>query len=162
MLRRIAAFVEEYVNCFERTLAIGHVTGSAWVVDPHRTCVLLTHHAKLNKWLQPGGHADGDPDILRVALREAREETGLRSLRAVSETIFDVDVHEIPARGPESAHVHYDIRFLLEADRAEPLTISTESHELAWVTLHEVDKLNTDRSVLRMVARIGASTSARP
>lgn len=153
MRERIAAFVEAHDDCFQRTLAIGHVTGSAWVVDVGGTHVLLTHHAKLNKWLQPGGHADGDPDILRVALREAREESGLTSLRAVSEEIFDVDAHEIPARGAEPAHIHYDIRFLLEANRREALTLSTESHELAWVALDQVEKLNTDESVLRMVAR---------
>jgi 8-oxo-dGTP pyrophosphatase MutT (NUDIX family) len=162
MQQRVVAFVEANDDCFERTLAIGHVTGSAWIVDCARAQVLLTHHAKLNKWLQPGGHADGDPDILRVALREAREETGLRSLRAISEEIFDVDAHEIPARTTEPAHVHYDIRFLLEADCGEPLTISTESHELAWVPLHQVDQLNTDQSVLRMVARTIASAAAPP
>jgi 8-oxo-dGTP pyrophosphatase MutT (NUDIX family) len=162
MLHRIASFVEAHDDCFERTLAIGHVTGSAWIVDCARANVLLTHHAKLNKWLQPGGHADGDPDTLRVALREAREETGLQSLRAMSEEIFDLDAHEIPARGLESAHVHYDIRFLLEADCREPLILSTESHELAWVPLHQVDQLNTDQSVLRMVARTSSSASPRP
>jgi 8-oxo-dGTP pyrophosphatase MutT (NUDIX family) len=153
MRERISAFVEAHEDCFERSLAAGHVTGSAWVVDRGRTHVLLTHHAKLHKWLQPGGHADGDPDILRVALREAREETGLLSLRPVSEEIFDVDAHDIPARGAEPAHVHYDIRFLLEADGQAPLTISTESHELAWVALDRVHELNTDESVLRLVAR---------
>jgi hypothetical protein len=82
------------------------------------------------------------------------------SLRVVSEEIFDVDAHEIPARANESAHAHYDIRFLLEVNCEEPLTISTESHELAWVPLHQVDKLNTDQSVLRMVARTGGRASA--
>jgi 8-oxo-dGTP pyrophosphatase MutT (NUDIX family) len=153
MRERMAAFVEAHEDCFERSLAIGHVTGSAWVVNTGRTHVLLTHHAKLNKWLQPGGHADGDPDILRVALREAREESGLKSLRAFSEEIFDVDAHDIPARGAEAAHTHYDIRFLLEAEMDEPLEITDESHDLAWVPLTGVARLNTDESVLRMVAR---------
>lgn len=153
MLRRLVDFVAAHPNCFERSLIIGHVTGSAWVVDESRTHTLLTHHAKLDKWLQMGGHADGDSDVLRVAMREVEEESGLRRVRALSETIFDVDAHEIPARGAEPAHIHYDVRYLLEADRDEPLVLSEESKELRWVRLDQVDHLNTDESVLRLVAR---------
>src|SRR5215510_11521790 len=98
MTAALRQFVAANPNCFERSLQIGHVTGSAWIVDLDRTHALLTHHRKLNKWLQLGGHADGDPDILRVALREAREESNLDAIRPVSENIFDVDIHVIPAR----------------------------------------------------------------
>ena len=153
MRARILAFVEAHEDCFERSLRIGHVTGSAWILDRTRQYTLLTHHAKLDKWLQPGGHADGDADILGVAVREAEEESGLKSLRVVSEEIFDVDAHEIPARGGEPAHVHYDIRFVLEADLTEPLIRTEESHDLAWVALDHVAGLNTDESVLRMVRK---------
>ena len=153
MLGRLIAFVERHENCFERSLQVGHVTGSAWVLDTARTHTLLTHHAKLDKWLQMGGHADGDSDVMRVAFREAREESGLRLLRALSDRIFDVDAHQIPARGHEPAHVHYDVRYLFEADRREPLVLSAESKELRWVLLSHVAGLNTDASVLRLVAR---------
>src|ERR1019366_3306840 len=95
MAEQLRLFVEAHADCFERSLAIGHVTGSAWIVDRDRTHTLLTHHRKLDKWLQLGGHADGDLDILRVALREAREESGLEAIRPVSEEIFDVDIHTI-------------------------------------------------------------------
>ena len=115
------AFVEQNEMCFERSLDIGHITGSAWVLDFHRTHTLLTHHAKLDKWLQLGGHSDGDPDTLEVALREVREESGLVEVRPISEAIFDVDAHLIPARGAEPEHIHYDIRFLAEADREAPI-----------------------------------------
>jgi len=151
--RRIRDFVAANADCFERSLRVGHVTGAAWIVDRERTRALLTHHRKLDRWLQLGGHADGDPDVLAVALREAHEESGLDELRVVSEEIFDVDVHPIPARGDEPAHLHYDVRFLLEASPAEPLTISVESKSLAWVALDEVAALNADRSVLRMVEK---------
>jgi 8-oxo-dGTP pyrophosphatase MutT (NUDIX family) len=114
MAEALRQFVANHANCFERSLRIGHITGSAWIVDRGRTHALLTHHRKLNKWLQLGGHADGDPDILRVALREAREESNLDAIRPVSEDIFDVDIHVIPARGAEPEHLHYDVRFLLE------------------------------------------------
>jgi 8-oxo-dGTP pyrophosphatase MutT (NUDIX family) len=153
MTARLRLFVEEHEECFERSLLVGHITGSSWIVDRTRGFALLTHHRKLHKWLQLGGHSDGDPDTLRVAMREAREESGLTSVRAVSEDIFDVDIHAIPARGSEPEHFHYDVRFLLEADSAEPLTVSSESKSLAWVEMARVAELNSERSVMRMVAK---------
>lgn len=156
MRTEILAFVRRHEDCFERSQKAGHVTGSAWIVDSKRSRTLLTHHAKLNKWLQPGGHCDGDGDVARVALREAQEETGIQQLRVWGDAIFDVDAHEIPARGDEPAHVHYDIRYLIEAPADAVLVLSDESHELAWVALEDVEKLNTDESVLRMVARTRA------
>ncbi len=153
MLRRLRRFVSAHPDCFERTLSVGHVTGSAWLVDLRRDYVLLTHHARLDRWLQLGGHADGESDVLAVALREAREESGLEEIRPVSDGIFDVDVHLIPARGDEPAHYHYDVRFLCETDLHRPLGITTESKALEWVKLSEVGKLTRERSVLRMVAK---------
>lgn len=150
---RILAFVLANPDCFERSLLAGHVTGSAWILDPSRSRCLLTHHRKLDRWLQLGGHADGQTDILEVAMREGREESGLVSLRPVAASIFDCDVHRIPARKSEPEHFHYDVRFLLEADNAEPLVISEESKELAWVNLGDVAGLNPDASVMRMVAK---------
>ncbi len=150
---RIVRFVESHADCFERSLAIGHVTGSAWIVDPSRSRCLLTHHRKLDRWLQLGGHADGDCDVLAVAMREAREESGLTSLRAVSTAIFDCDVHPIPERKSEAQHHHYDVRFLVEADPGEPLVVSDESHELAWIALDDVASRSGDWSVERMAAK---------
>ena len=150
---RMRAFVESHADCFERSLAVGHITGSAWIVDPARTKALLTHHRKLDMWLQLGGHADGEADVVAVAMREAREESGLASLEIVSDRIFDIDVHEIPARGEEPEHFHYDVRFLLRADPAEPVVVSDESHDVAWIELDQVVNLATDASVLRMVAK---------
>lgn len=154
MRARLAEFVSTYENCFERTLVIGHVTGSAWIVDRDRTHVLLTHHRKLDKWLQLGGHADGDSDVLRVAMREAEEESGLTSLQPVHRDIFDVDIHLIPARKTEPEHFHYDVRYALEADRAEAIRLSDESHDLRWVPVHEVAGLTEEESVLRMVRKM--------
>jgi 8-oxo-dGTP pyrophosphatase MutT (NUDIX family) len=160
--RRIAEFVRAHPDCFERSLLVGHVTGSAWIVDPARSRCLLTHHRKLDRWLQLGGHADGQSDALAVAMREAREESGLTSLRPVATSIFDCDVHAIPARGAEPPHWHHDVRFLFEADPEEPLVVSEESHDLAWVALDAVAALGTDESVLRMVAKSGTGTDLRP
>lgn len=150
-LRRITQFVQANADCFERSLAPGHITGSAWIVDRERTQALLLHHVKLDRWLQPGGHADGDPDVHAVALREAREETGLRSIHPLGDAIFDVDVHEFPARADVAAHFHYDIRFLFEADRLSLVTANHESKAVAWVPLHAM--LRWDKESLARMAR---------
>lgn len=152
MLARIIAFVEAHEDCFERTLLEGHVTGSAWVVNPERTHALLVHHRRLGRWLQPGGHCDGSPDVLGTALREVLEETGIRAA-PVSGAIFDVDAHDIPARGAEPAHVHYDIRYLAEAPLAAEPVVSPESRDVRWVALEEISRLDTDASVLRLVQK---------
>ncbi|MBI3481525.1 MAG: NUDIX hydrolase [Bacteroidetes bacterium] len=136
-------------DCFQRTHLPGHITGSAWMVNGDRTKTLLVHHAKLNKWVQPGGHADGDENILNVALREAEEETGLKNLKPFT-TIFDVDIHKIPARKDFPEHFHYDIRFLTEADETEKIIVSDESHDVKWVSMNELENFTMERSVLRM------------
>lgn len=155
-LARVRDFVLDHPLCFERTYPPGHLTGSAWIVSPDRKQTLLTLHAKINKWLQPGGHADGDPDIFAVARREAFEETGLSRIRPLSTEIFDIDVHLIPARPGQAEHFHYDIRFIFEADPAEPLTISRESKELAWTPLAAIEALGVGRSLVRMVEKTAA------
>lgn len=154
MRLRTIDFVRQHEDCFERSLAIGHVTGSAMIVNHERTHILLTHHKKLNRWLQLGGHADGDGNILNVALREAEEESGLKDVRPLSTAIFDVDIHLIPARKTEAEHYHYDIRYLCEADSRIPLTISDESHDLVWVPLDGVLNYTEEESMLRMVDKL--------
>ena len=153
MRDRLVAFVAAHADAFERALAIGHITASAWIVDASHTRALLMHHRKLGKWLQPGGHADGDFDVRRTALREAREESGLRSLRLAQNRIYDLDVHAIPARPGEPAHDHYDVRFAFEADPAEPLVVNEESKELAWVALDALASYGADESVLRLARK---------
>ena len=153
MTAEIIRFVEGHADCLLRTCASGHLTGSAWIVDAFRRRALLTHHRKLDKWLQPGGHADGDSDLLAVALREAREETGLTRLKAVSSEIFDVDRHWIPPRGDLCGHWHLDLRFLIAADAEEELIITDESHDLMWVELTRVAALNSEESMLRLVRK---------
>lgn len=142
-------------NCYERDCWAGHITGSAWVVDVAATRTLLTHHKKLDKWLQLGGHSDGDENSVRVALREATEESGLH-LNLISagnpgvEEIFDVDVHEIPARKREPAHYHFDIRFAVQAVGSDDFTVSDESNALAWVPLNALAEYTNEESMLRM------------
>jgi 8-oxo-dGTP pyrophosphatase MutT (NUDIX family) len=110
----------------------GHFTGSAWVVSADGERALLMHHRKLDIWVQPGGHADGDGDLAAVALREAEEETGLRDLH-IEGGVFDLDRHLIPARKADPAHFHYDVRFVVRAGADEGFVVNEESHALAWI-----------------------------
>ena len=138
-------------DCLHRSCQIGHITGSAWVLDMAGDRVLLTHHRKLGRWLQPGGHSDEESDTLAVALREAREEAGL-DVRALDDAIFDIDVHGIPARGREPAHLHFDMRFLVQAEH-DRFRVSEESDSLAWVPAVGLDALTDEESVLRMARK---------
>ena len=153
MLERLRQFVRDNDTCFQRSLEIGHVTGSAWVVDRAGTTALLTHHRKLDKWLQLGGHADGDADIRRVALREATEESGLADIVLARSGIYDVDVHRIPARPGEPEHDHYDVRFAFFASPDDAPIVSAESHDVAWIPLASIERYTIDDSVRRLVAK---------
>ncbi|WP_411826090.1 NUDIX hydrolase [Luteolibacter sp. AS25] len=150
-VERFTDFVKTQPRCFERSLAVGHITGSAWVVNADGSEVLLTHHAKLDRWLQLGGHADGESDALSVAIKEAEEESGLIDFTHLGEGIFDIDIHPIPARKNEPEHLHYDVRYVLRANGSLKFTVSEESHDLSWVKLAEVKQLTTEHSMMRMV-----------
>lgn len=159
---RTISLIESHPDCLLRSCMPGHLTGSAWIVSPDRRRTLLTLHRKLGKWLQLGGHADGDPDLLAVALREAREESGLARLAVVDGRLFDVDCHWIPERGPDAGHWHHDFRFMLEADPLEPLRVTGESRALSWVEVAGVTALNPEESMARMVRKtLSAGPSLR-
>lgn len=150
---KILDFVRSHADCFHRSCVPGHITGSAWLLNPAGDKALLTQHRNLKRWLQPGGHADGDADVLRVALREATEESGIDGIRPLDTRIMDVDIHEIPARPAkgEPAHLHLDIRFMMQAPH-EQYTISDESDDLAWWSYGEIRarRSELDAAVLRM------------
>jgi 8-oxo-dGTP pyrophosphatase MutT (NUDIX family) len=133
---------------FERVHGDGHFTGSAFVVSADGERTLLMHHRK------PGGHADGDADLARVALREAAEETGVPGLRLESGEIFDLDRHPIPARRDEREHVHWDVRYVVRAGDDETFVLNEESHALAWRAIRDVAAdASVDASVRRMAQR---------
>ena len=152
-------FAQTHADAFERSNPVAHFTGSVWLVSADGGRVLLMHHRKLDRWLQPGGHADGDTDLARVALREAQEETGLTGLQ-VEGGIFDIDRHRIPARRDEPEHWHYDARHVVRAGASERFTVNQESRALAWRAVTEVvadDSL--DASLRRMAHKWLAITA---
>jgi len=138
---------------FERARLAGHFTASALVISGDGAHTLLTHHRKLGMWLQPGGHADGDRDLARVALRETEEETGLAGV-TVQPGIFDLDRHWIPEHKGVPGHWHYDVRYVVRAGSDETFAVSEESHALAWMPLRYVaDDDAYDASLRRMARR---------
>lgn len=150
LLDRFLELAGEGLPAFRRRRLAGHFTASCWLVSADGERALLTHHRKLDRWLQPGGHADGDADLARVALREAREETGVREL-AVEGGIYDIDRHRIPARGDTPGHWHYDVRYVIRAGTDERFVVSDESHDLAWRPVAEIAAdTDLDTSLRRM------------
>ncbi len=143
-------FVQHNPDAFLRSSTMGHFTASAWILNQTLDKALLMHHRKLNKWLQLGGHCDGDDNLIRVAHKEAQEESGIDQINMVSDTIFDIDIHLIPARTHEPMHYHYDVRFLFQTLDSIPLIINHESRGLAWVKFDDIHTLTEENSVLRM------------
>jgi len=151
---RFRSLLYNFRDCFTRSLTTGHITASAWILDTTRESALLVHHRKLNRWLQPGGHADGQEDVIAVAMKEAEEETGLTFLQLAHEGIFDIDIHQIPTHKDVTAHFHYDIRFLFYGDINVPLIVSHESHDVKWFNLQTIQEMTNDSaSIGRMVCK---------
>ena len=161
MTERYLQFVEAHDNCFDRGLLIGHVTGSAWLVNTSATHVLLTHHRKLNMWLQLGGHADGNPDIIAVAKREAREESGIENIALVSPQILSLDIHKIPARKKEPEHYHYDATFAFRTIDTDEFNVSEESHALEWIEISKLHERTTEESMARMAEKWNLISNGR-
>lgn len=150
---KMVALLDEREDCFHRTCHPAHFTGSALVVSADGTRALLHHHRKLDCWLQFGGHCDGDEDILRVARREALEESGVEGLIVASTRPFDLDIHLIPERKSEPAHWHYDVRYMLIAPERAEFVTSEESHEVRWFTPAEMTALPLSPGLQRLARK---------
>lgn len=159
--RRILDFCARHDDALLRSCLTGHLTASALIVDTDREAVLLIHHVKLDRWLQPGGHVDGQGDLAEAALREAEEEVGIVGLELVRPAI-DLDIHEIPERGDEPAHLHLDVRFLALAPPGSEPAINHESFEARWVGRDDPDGLIGEGELRRLVERgLDVALSAR-
>ena len=131
----------------------GHFTASAFILDVKRSKVILTLHAKLNRWLQLGGHVEDGETIHEAALREGLEESGLRSLVPCGNLPIDMDAHEIPARGSEPKHFHFDSTFLFLTEE-EDIEVTQESLDLRWVDLEQVSVISDESNLRRIVKRL--------
>ena len=164
-VERVRRLVTAQPTCFERSCAPGHITASSWIVSEDGRRCLLTHHRKLERWLQLGGHADGDPEVAAVALREAREESGMSEFELIEPEagcpVIDIDVHAIPPWGSEPEHEHHDIRFLFRAVAGQELQISEESNDLDWFEWRELGSLGADESILRLARKARALLEAK-
>jgi len=153
VVAQFLALLDDPVDPFRRERLQGHFTASAWLVSGDGQRALLTHHRKLGRWLQLGGHADGEYDLSAAALREAEEESGLRGLTIIP-TLFDLDRHWIPEHRHTPGHWHYDARYLVHAGADERFVVSAESLALAW---REIAALlqdpDTDVSLRRMAGK---------
>ncbi|MGI9601149.1 MAG: NUDIX hydrolase [Acidimicrobiales bacterium] len=138
----------EHSDALERSCRPGHFTGSALVMHPDRRRVLLLFHTKLQRWLQPGGHADGEANLAHVALREATEETGIAGLRVQTPAV-DIDIHEVSHDG--DTHLHYDVRYLVMAPVGAQPAGNHESEDLRWVEFGDLDDYGLDEGTYRMI-----------
>jgi 8-oxo-dGTP pyrophosphatase MutT (NUDIX family) len=166
-LDRFRGLLTNFDRCFHRDCFPGHITSSAWIVSRESGAALLTHHRKLGRWLQLGGHADGEVDVLASALREAEEESGLHDFLSLPEggsiEILDLDVHDIPAHAAEPMHQHHDIRFLLEVSDQQPiLHQESESKEVRWFPASDVMIQFDEESLLRMARKASDWLSRTP
>lgn len=148
-IEEIFEFINSNPNCFERSLEKGHITASSWLINQSGSHALLMHHRKIGKWFQLGGHCDGDPDVLKVAIKEAKEESGFQDIQPIINDIFDVDIHLIPDNPKEKAHYHYDIRFLLQCKKDEKLVQNRESKGFMWVGKEDILPTQ-NQSIIRM------------
>ena len=159
-LERMLGFARALADPFSRAQPEAHFTGSAVVVDPPGARVCLVHHGRLHRWLQPGGHAEpGDEGAMEAtALREAREETGCRVTLAPRVPVpLDVDVHEIPARPGEPAHLHLDVRVLAIAEDPDALAHDpNESTGAQWLGWNAALARVTDAALVRLLTKARA------
>lgn len=148
------ALLDDVHDPFVRARLDGHFTGSAWLVSADGARTLLTHHRKLQRWLQLGGHADGDRDLALVALKEAEEESGLPGLALEDGELFDLDRHWIPERKEVPGHWHFDARYVVRAGADETFAVSAESLALAWRSIAELlAEPDLDPSLRRMAGK---------
>lgn len=137
-------------GALDRSTTPGHLTGSALVFNHDATQTLLMFHTKLQRWLQPGGHADGEANLARVALKEATEETGIEGLEIVDPAI-DLDIHNVAKAGSEPVW-HYDVRFIVFAPEGASPVGNHESQDIRWVSLDDLDEYGLDEGHHRMIA----------
>ncbi len=148
---QILNLLENHPNALDRNCRPGHLTGSSLIVRPEDSKILVLFHAKLKRWLQPGGHADRDGDMARVALREAIEETGIPQLNIIEPPI-DLDIHIVDPPH-EDTHEHHDVRYLVLAPEGSCPRVNYESTGFQWLDPIEIQQIDPDDGFIRLVER---------
>ena len=153
-VKKLIAALKDDQYCFDRTNYSGHFTASAWILNKNRDKALMTHHKKLNMWLQLGGHADENTDLLNVAQKEVFEESGIEKIRLLDDRIFDVDIHLVHKFNDQPPHKHFDIRFIFEAnENNQEISINHESYNVLWIKLDKIKNYNSELSIRRMIEK---------
>lgn len=143
-------FISENPDCLFRSNLKGHITASAIILDKAKNKVLLIHHKKLDRWLQPGGHCDGVSNTLEVAIKEVWEETGIK-IKPQNQRIQDLDIHEIPERKGVPTHLHYDVRYIFEADSGQDLIQNEETNALKWMDIEEIGAYGLEENLISLI-----------
>ena len=158
---KFLALLSKHEDAFLRSKLDSHITCSAWLLSPDLNAVVMTHHLKLKKWIQLGGHADGQENVIEVARKEAIEESGVSNFELLSPQIFDLEIHHIPSYGEVPEHYHFNTCFAFRAAEQEELTISEESIDLAWVDLNDLEQFTEEENILRMREKTQALKAIR-
>lgn len=156
MVDQTIKFLKENDSYLGKENLKGHITASTWIINSDANKCFLTHHKKLNLWLQLGGHTELNERTYESAYREGIEESGFSNLKKLSDRIYDVDVHLIPKNNNIPAHYHYDIRYLFMADPNDQGLVSHESHDIKWVDIDDIELYSKDASIGRMVDKMEA------
>jgi 8-oxo-dGTP pyrophosphatase MutT (NUDIX family) len=147
--------IDQFDNLLTRENPLIHVTSSGYILNNDGTKVLMIHHNIYKTWCWTGGHADGDEDLLHVAIKEAKEETGVENIRAVTPEILSLDILEVIGhfkRGKYvSAHLHLSIAYLLEADEAEELKVKEDENSgVKWLPINEIHKYSNEPNMIKL------------
>lgn len=145
-IRQLRQFLTSTDNAYDRSNLVAHIVADGWVLNQDHTRVLLVERGETHAWLAPGGHCDGNPDTWAQAVREVAEETGLTDLKPLGYGLFDINVHFVPLQqkkhGIEPKHLHFNVCFAFVADDSRPLTVSDESHHVAWQDIANLPNIN--------------------
>jgi len=155
-------------SCFLRSDRIAHMTASAWIVNQSRTKVLMVYHNLYDSWAWTGGHADGETDLLKVALKECREETGVCNVRPLSEDIYSLEVLTVDGHEKKgqylSSHLHLNVTYLLEAEEKDELSVcEAENSGVSWFSLDDAVNASSEPWFReRIYSKLNAKLSSFP
>lgn len=164
--RTILYAINEFDNLLTRDNPLAHITSSGYIVNKSRTKVLMIHHNIYNTWSWTGGHADGDDDLLHVAIKEAMEETGVKNIKPLTEEILSLDVIEVIGhvkRGKYvSAHLHLNVCYLLEGDEADELVVKADENSgVKWLPIDRLHEYSNESHMVLLYNKFNEKIKAK-